>query len=111
MTEYEGANLRLKPEAIPRVREAFDRAIALLGPELVKLGQVGVVQQPWLGDPVSEKVRVFYNERVMEAEDGPYEALLLYQEELVRVRYQLAAMEQEYQRAEAENSDMFGQAL
>ena len=111
MIEYEGAHLRLAPQAIPAVRAAFDRAVALLEPELAKLGQVGVIEQAWLGDPVSEKVRVFYNERVMEAEDGPYEALLLYQKELMRVRDQLKVMEQEYQRAETENSDMFGQAL
>ena len=111
MIEYEGVNLRLSPQAIPRVREAFDRALDLLEPEIFKLGEVGVIQRPWLGDPKSEEVRVFYNARVMEAEDGPYEALLLYQQELRRVRDQLYAMEQEYQRVEAENAGMFGQAL
>lgn len=41
---------------------------------------------------------------------GPYQALVLYQEELRRVRDQLAVMEQEYQRAETENGDLFGRA-
>ena len=111
MIEYEGVHLRLTPQAIPTVRAAFERAIALLGPEILRLGEVGHIHRPWLGDPKSEEVRVLYNARVMDAEDGPYQALLLYEQELHRVSDQLYAMEQEYQRAETETAEMFGQAL
>ena len=111
MIEYEGVNLRVAPQALPTVRAAFDRAIALLQPEIMRLGEVGHLLRPWMGDPVSEKVRVFYNEQVMEAEDGPYQALVLYLKELMRVSDQLYAMEQEYQRAEAENAELFAGTL
>lgn len=111
MAEYEGVHLRLTPQAIPAVREAFERALDLLEPEITRLGEVGYIHAPWMGDPKSEEVRLFYNARVMDAVDGPYQALVLYQEELRRVRDQLAVMEQEYQRAETENGDLFGRAL
>lgn len=111
MIEYEAVHLRLSPDAIPRVREAFENAIALLRPEIARLGEVGHIRAPWMGDPVSAEVVTFYNTRVMDAPDGPYQALVLYLKELMRVSDELYAMEQEYQRAETANGDLFEQAL
>lgn len=48
----------------------------------------------------------------MDAEDGPYQGLLLYKAELIKIRDQLTLMEREYQRVEDENVGLFsGSAL
>ncbi len=102
MPEYDAAHLRVTPEAIPTLRAAFEKAIELLRPEIKRLGDVGHIKGRWLGDPVSAEVVAFYNDRVMDAADGPYQALVLYQEELMRVRDQLTVMQQMYERNEDE---------
>ncbi len=68
----------------------------------------GYINEAWLGDPVSEHVRVTYNAMVMDAPDGPYHALLAYEKQLVSARDQLAKAEDHYHRTEGENSDMWG---
>lgn len=112
MAEYPAVHLKVTPEAIPQLRAAFDRALDILSPELATLGQVGHIQGRWLGDPKSQEVVDFYNANVMDAEDGPYQGLLLYKAELIKIRDQLTLMEREYQRVEDENVGLFsGSAL
>ncbi len=107
MVEYAAVHLRVNPQAIPRLRAAFEAAVARLGPEVAKLGRVGHIRGAWMGDPKSEEVRVAYNEKVMDAVDGPYQALVLYVKELSRVVEQLYALEQDYQRTDLQSADMF----
>lgn len=111
MTEYPPVTLRVEPQAIPALRRAFENALAEIGPPLDRLGEVGHIPGAWLGDPKSQEVVTLYNDRVMRAVDGPYEALVQYEQELTRVRDQLAAMEQEYARTETANVDALGSTL
>lgn len=63
--------LRLEPHAIPAMRAGFEYALNALGPQLVRLRQVGHLQEAWLGDEVSESVEDYYNAPVMEGLAAP----------------------------------------
>ncbi|MBW0090170.1 hypothetical protein I4I73_15230 [Pseudonocardia sp. KRD-184] len=108
MTDYPPATLRVGPGALSRMRAAYEDSLVELRVQLRRLGEVGYLAGPWLGDPVSRQTFEFYNRRVMDAPDGPYQALLAYEAELVRVRDQLAAMEADYRRTEDENTALVG---
>ena len=88
--------LHLQPHALPSVRAAFDEALNDLGVQLAQLTRAGLIPEAWMGDPISEQVRAFYNTTVMESEAGSLAALLAYQTELTRVRNSLQAMEAQY---------------
>jgi hypothetical protein len=105
---YPPVTLRVEPHAIPGVRVAFDNAVSELSYELNQLRQNGYISEPWLGDPLSAMVQVAYNSRVMDAPDGPYQALVTYLHELMRVRDHLVAAEAEYERTEGSNSELWG---
>ena len=107
-TEFPPAVLRVPPHAIPALRDALDRTLAELGPHLWKMRESGYIHEAWLGDPVSEHVRVTYNAMVMDAPDGPFHSLLAYEQRLTSARDQLAAAEEHYRRTEGENSDLWG---
>jgi hypothetical protein len=108
LTDYPPVTLRLSPQALPAMRAACDRALADLRRELQQLAEVGHLQGPWLGDPVSLGTVEFYNARVMDAPDGPYAALLVYQRELVRGRDRIAEMEAGYRRTEGDDVELWG---
>lgn len=65
------AVLRVPPGAIPAVRKALDDTLEELTPHLFAMRRDGYIHEPWLGDPMSEYVRVTYNATVMDAPDGP----------------------------------------
>jgi hypothetical protein len=100
--------LHLEPHALPSVRAAVEEALDDLGIQLAQLTRAGFIHGPWMGDPVSEDVRVFYNTAVMESQDGPMAALLAYQSELTRIRDSLQAMEDHYRRTEGDNAALWG---
>ncbi|MHA6782926.1 hypothetical protein ACVGOW_18300 [Pseudonocardia saturnea] len=106
--EYPPAVLRVDPSAIPTVREALDRTLDELGPHLLRMRNDAYIREAWLGDPASESMRVAYNTRVMDAADGPYQALWAYAQRLREARDQLAAIEAEYLRTEGANSALWG---
>lgn len=108
MPDYPPVRLRVSPQALSTLRAAYDGALEDLRVELRRLQDVGHLQGPWLGDPVSRQTSEFYNSRVMDAQDGPFHALLAYEAELVRVREQLAAMEADYRRTEGDNVALWG---
>ncbi len=107
---YPPVVLRVEPHAIPEVRDAFVDAVNTLGVELAQLRQNGYIAQPWLGDPMSAMVQEAYNSRVMDAADGPCQALVRYLEELRRVLDHLVAAEAEYTRTEGANAELWGRA-
>jgi hypothetical protein len=88
--------LRVDPDRLTVVREAYDKAIDELSVQLDRLLDAGFVRVPWLGDPVSEGVRLDYNSRVMESPLGAYRAMRMYELELKAVRDQFAEMERAY---------------
>ncbi len=104
---YEAVHLRVEPQAIPQLRAAFEKALATLAKPIGDLGRNGHINGAWMGDPKSEEVVALYNELVMNRPDGQYQALLRYQQELTRVRDQLALLEAEYQRVDGESAATF----
>jgi hypothetical protein len=100
--------LQLQPQSLPTVRTAFEEALNELGVQLAQLSRAGFIPEPWMGDRISEDVRVFYNQTVMESPDGSLAALLAYQDELTRIRDSLKAMEDHYRRTEGDNAALWG---
>lgn len=98
------AVLRVAPDAIPAVRAALERTLDQLRPHLALMRQEGYIHEPWLGDPMSEYVRVTYNTTVMDASDGPYQALVAYERQLRSARDQLVAAQAAYGRTEGGNA-------
>ena len=96
---------QVDPQRLTTVREAYDKALDELGPQLDNLRYAGFVQSPWMGDDVSEAVRVHYNVTVMESPLGAYQAMRTYEKELAAVRDQFAEMERAYLAAESANVD------
>jgi hypothetical protein len=94
--------LRLELQAIPAVRAAVDDALAELSSQLLRLRHQAIIPEPWLGDPTSASVLAHYQQRVVEAADGPLAAMRAYEAELVRIRDTLQVMEDQYLRADGE---------
>jgi hypothetical protein len=101
-------SLQLQPEALPTVRAAIEEALTDLQVQLMLLTNAGFIPEPWMGDPISEDVRAFYNTTVMESKDGPLAALFAYQAELIKVRDSVKAMEDHYRRTEGDNVALWG---
>lgn len=100
--------LRLEPHTIPETKAAFEEAVTELGQNLMRLQRDGFIPEPWLGDPISAKVVGYYHAQVMHAPDGPYAALVAYENELIKVRDNLQILEDHYRRTEGENADLWG---
>jgi hypothetical protein len=98
--------LRVDPQRLTAVREAYEKALDELRPQLDHLRYSGFIKIPWLGDGVSEDVRIQYNAKVMESDRGAYQAMRTYEIELKAARDQFAAMEQAYLAAESANADL-----
>jgi hypothetical protein len=100
--------LHVQPDALPAVRAAVEEGITDLQVQLMHLTNGAFIPEPWMGDPISEDVRVFYNTTVMESKDGPMAALLAYQSELTRIHDNLKAMEDHYRQTEGDNAALWG---
>jgi hypothetical protein len=93
------------PHRLTAVREAYNKALDELRPQLDHLRYAGFIKNPWLGDGVSEDLRAQYNAKVMESDHGAYQAMLRYEIELKAARDQFAEMERAYLAAESANAD------
>jgi uncharacterized protein YukE len=109
-TRYDPATLQVAPHALPALRAAFEEAAHMVHQHILEMTYTGRLDQEWLGDPGSANLRTFYNANVMDAKDGPFQAMSKYRDTLRAVRDQLAAAEAEYRRVEGENSDLWGRA-
>lgn len=109
-TQYAPSVLRVEPHTLPALRSAFDQALTTLIPHLKLMAHEAVIEQSWLGDESSAELREFYNQQVMLSAEGPFAALVKYQNTLQMIRDQLAASEAEYERVEGENSELWGRA-
>jgi hypothetical protein len=87
--------LRVNPDRLTAVREAYSQALNELRNQLNQLGQVGHINNPWLGDDVSETVKNEYNAKVM-GDRGAYEAMKRYEIELTAIRDHIAEVEKAY---------------
>lgn len=107
-TLYPAAVLRVAPHAIPDVRTALDDVLHELRPLLERMRHEAWLREPWTGDSVSHRMYQLYNDKVMSAADGPYRAMLAYEQQLAAARDRLAEIEDNYRRTEGENSDLWG---
>jgi hypothetical protein len=98
--------LRVDPNRLTAVREAYDRAVDELGPQLDNLLNAGFIRTPWLGDDVSNEVVAHYNNTVMTSDLGAYRAMRRYEEELKAIRDRFAEMEQTYPAVESANTNV-----
>jgi hypothetical protein len=99
--------LTVAPEAIPSLREAFERAIVRLDGALASLRQSGYLHEAWLGDEVSERMRVHYNRMAIDGDYPAVQAFTDYRNELTRVIEHLKATEAGYRQTEAETAATF----
>jgi hypothetical protein len=106
--QYPPAVLRLHPDAIPDVRAAIDATLAELTPHLHRMKDGAMLPGPWLGDSASHSVYVAYNEGVMGASDGAFQAICAYERQLRDIRNRLVEIEQGYARTETINEALMG---
>jgi hypothetical protein len=88
--------LRVDPQRLTAVREAYDKALSELRPQLDDLAEAGHIKTPWLGDSVSNEVKDTYNRVVMASKSGTYQAMVRYEIELTAIRDHIADMEKAY---------------
>lgn len=93
------AVLRVERGMIPDLRALLEECLELLADKLTGLERGGRMIDAWMNDPVSTRMRDVYNASVMEAPDGGYAMLRVYEE--------LGRMEAEYCRIEDENAALF----
>jgi deferrochelatase/peroxidase EfeB len=98
--------LRVDPRRLTAAREAYDKALDELRPQLDHLRYAGLIQTPWFGDRVSNEVKDQYNRTVMESDVGTYQAMRRYEIELKAIRDQFAQMEQAYLATESANTNL-----
>ena len=98
--------LRVDPQRLTAVREAYDKALNELSDQLDHLRYAGLIQVPWLGDRVSNEVKDHYNRKVMESDVGTYQAMRRYEEELKAIRDRFAEAEQTYPAVEDANTNL-----
>ncbi len=103
---YPAAVLRVPPDVVSGLRRAVDETLAELTPHLKRMQDEAFIDRPWLDDPISGESCRVYNENVMASHEGPFNALLLYQEQLRTISQRLAEVQRNYDEAEAANSDL-----
>jgi hypothetical protein len=107
---YPAAVLRVDPHAVPDLRAALDTVLHELRPLLLRMRSDAWIPEPWMGDSESHRMWSAYNENVMAADDGPFQAMLAYEQQLTAARERLAGIEEAYRRTEGENSDLWGRS-
>lgn len=107
-THYPPAVLRLHPDAIPDVLAAIDATLDELSPHLRRMKNEAYLPGPWLGDSASHSVFVTYNDGVMSAPDGAFQAACAYERQLRDIRNQLVEIERTYIRTEDINGALLG---
>ena len=105
---YPAAVLRVAPHAVPDLRAALDTVLHELRPLLQRMLHDAWMPEPWASDSESHRMWMAYNEKVMSAADGPYQAMLAYEQQLAAARDRLTEIEEAYRRTEGENSDLWG---
>lgn len=107
MSDRPRAVLRIEPEMIPQLRTLFRECLDLLDDKLAGLRREGRMEEPWMHDPVSIRMKELYNTSVMDAPEGGYSMLRVYQQELQNTFDALGRMEEEYRRTEEVNAALF----
>jgi hypothetical protein len=92
---------------IPELRTLLHECLVLLDEKLGDLEQAGRMEDPWMNDPVSLRMKELYNASVMDSPGGGYAMLRAYQRELQNTFDALGRMREEYRRTEEENAALF----
>ncbi|HLU58249.1 MAG TPA: hypothetical protein VKZ81_22550 [Pseudonocardia sp.] len=99
--------LRVRLEAVPAVRAAFEEALTELRPHLLRLQQEAIIAEAWLGDDTSKTVVAHYDSRVIAGAEGPLVAMRQYEQELTRILESLKAIETSYPQVDDANAERF----
>lgn len=110
-TQYPPDTLRLRPDAIPGVRAAIEATLGELSPHLRRMEYEAHMPEPWLGDSESHKVWAVYDQGVMRASDGAFEAVRAYERQLMDIRDRLVEIERSYAGTEDANRAGFEERL
>lgn len=110
-TQYPPAILRVHPDAIPGMRAAIDATLGELSPHLGRMEREAFMPEPWLGDSESHKVWAVYDQGVMRASDGAFEAIRAYERQLRDIRDRLVEIERGYTGTEDANRAGFAERL
>lgn len=102
-TQYPPATLRLHPDAVPGLRAAIEATLDELSPHLARMEVEAYMPEPWLGDSESHKVWAVYDQGVMRAPDGAFQAVRVYERQLMDIRDRLVEIERGYAGTEDAN--------
>ncbi|WP_141277825.1 hypothetical protein [Pseudonocardia hydrocarbonoxydans] len=98
-------------DSLAALRSAVESTLNELTPHLGLMRTEAHMPEPWLGDSASFETWAFYTDHVMGAPDGPFQALLAYEAQLVAVRDRLVEIQAEYDRTESDTASLFGSRL
>ncbi|MHA6784934.1 hypothetical protein ACVGOW_28660 [Pseudonocardia saturnea] len=110
-TQYPPATLRLQPDSIPDLRVAIEVTLDELSPHLGRMEVEAHMPEPWLGDSESHKVWAVYDQGVMRAPDGAFQAIRAYERQLMDIRDRLVEIERAYSGTEDANRAGFEERL
>ena len=108
---YPSSTLRVDPDTLPALRSAIEATLSELRPHLALMRTEAHMPEPWLGDSASYESWVFYTDHVMGAPDGPFQAMLAYERQLVAIRDRLTEIQAAYDRTESDTGALFGNRL
>ena len=108
---YPSSTLRVDPDTLPALRAAIENTLTELTPHLDRMRDDGHMPEPWLGDSASYESWVFYTDHVMGAPDGPFQAMLAYERQLVAIHARLTEIQAAYDRNESDTGALFGNRL
>lgn len=108
---YPSATLRVDPDTLPALRSAIQTTLTELTPHLDRMRDEGHMPEPWLGDSASYETWAFYTDHVMGAPDGPFQAMLAYERQLVVIHTRLTEIQAAYDRNESDTGALFGSRL
>lgn len=103
MEPHPAAVLKFSADAAADLRTTFSRAIARMDDAIYELRSSAWMPEAWLGDPVSEAMRLHYNAVAVDGEYPAVRAFTDYRNELQRVVDQLDATARGYHETEAAN--------
>ncbi|WP_219412949.1 hypothetical protein [Pseudonocardia nigra] len=108
MSDRPSLTLRIEAHALPILRAAYERALQDFRPLLMDARNRGRLPEPWAADDISIAMTEHYNHEVMDGAYSAYEALRLYEQELIKVVDSLKRMEDDYVYTQDVVADQWG---
>lgn len=92
--------LRLRPQMIPALRQAYQEALDQLRPVLAEARSGFRIDQPAMGDQASAEFRQAFNQHTCDGPGSVHEQLTAFEQRLRETVDTLAAIQQAYDRNE-----------